>query len=185
MKRLWSIPIALAYLYAVTVLTQYGYYSYFNIPTNFIDASISSNTIYTYSIATAAWQLIVSIPLLWKIVIGIAVAIASFISGIFFNNHKIIFVWIGTGLAGILLIGSFGLGGFIARDKKNFLILSPTCSITNQNVQYVIPDIYEGMAILVPIDPKNNNKIGNGFVLKDISTLPCGLEYSEIGRTTK
>ena len=118
-------------------------------------------------------------------IVGCIIVVVSYISRIFFNGHKVIFAWIGTGLAIILLVGSFGLGSFIAQQKKSFLVLPSACHAGDGGVVYVIPDIYEGKAILVPIDLKNNNKLGNGFMLIDISALSCKLEYSEMGGVTK
>lgn len=185
MKKLWSIPIALAYLYGITILTQYGYYAYFNIPTNFIDASIPNNTIYAYALAGAIWGLITSIPWWAKVLIGAAIVLIGFLSFVFFNNYKTVFIWSGTIIAILFLCLTFNLGTIIAETKTSYLTLSPGCPAIGQDAEYIAPDIYEGQAIFVPIDPQNKNKLGDGFILKDISSLSCKLEYSPVGQVTK
>jgi len=181
---LWSIPIALGYLYAITILTQYGYYSYFNIPTNFIDASIPNNVLFGYSLIKVIWELLAEMPW-WKgTLIGAGIALAVVLSHHFFHDRKLILAWIGTGFAILFLSTSYSLGTIIAKAKTNFLVLSPECSTVGPAARYIIPDLYEGKAILVPIDPISR-KLQNGIVLRDLSSLPCGIENQEVGVVTK
>jgi hypothetical protein len=182
MKKLWSIPIALGCIYAATILTQWGYDTYFNLGANFVDASVSGNTLYAYSLIQAIVQILGALHWWWPIifVIVVVIAVASYF---IFGNEGAAFWAILTIVAVLFLYGSPTMGKIIAQQKTDFLVPAPGCSV-GPEAAYFVPDTYQGKAIFVPFDPATK-KIGSGFFLKDLSALPCELEYKNIGPITK
>jgi hypothetical protein len=176
---LWSIPVITAYLYATTILTQYGYNSYFNIPPSFIEASIRANVIYYFQLFTIIgevaglfkwWQ--------WSITIGaiIIVVMACYVESIYRN---IVFI-IGIFFLFLTLWGSVSIGSFLAKNIPTFLVPSSTCYGIGEDKSYIIPVIYDNDAILIPIDT-STLKMTGGFIVKDIPTMSCKLEYKNVG----
>ena len=179
MKKFWNIPILIGYLYAITILVQGGFNSYFNIPLGFITASIVHNTIAAFILFKATLELAAFLGW-WWLVVGPVIIAVGLISYIKFNDYKKIFIWIATIMALLFLYKALDFGEFLAKWKTNFLILSPECHKVNGNENYIVAELYDGKAVLVPYDI-TTNKLGDGFMLKEISDLPCKLQYKDIG----
>lgn len=181
MKNLWNIPVLSVYFYAVTILTQYGYNSYFGIPSNFIEASIKENIIYFFQLLQIASE-VAGIMGWWMwIVIILAVCVVLYLS-----NHR--YQWVvsslGAILLGVLLWGSYNFGELIAANTTNFYVLPSKCASINGDGSYIIPSFYDGKAILVSID-RDNKRTEGGFLIRNISDLLCEMKQEEIGRITK
>lgn len=176
---LWSIPAIGTYFYAATVLTNYGFVSYFNIPSNFVSASLSDNIIffYQYFVASAylaghakwyAWLTIV-------LIVGIIVALC-YVSDIW----KGVFTAIGT-IFMLFWLGSFyRLGQTIAINSTIFLIPTAGCPPIGPAAQYIVPITGDGQGVFVPINASNT--MTGGFILKNLADLDCTLENKNIGK---
>src|SRR3989344_3587248 len=115
MSKLWSLPVISVYLYAATILTQYGFNSYFNIPSSFIEASIKENIVYFFQLFQVASAVAgVMRWWMWAIVI-----IAALIITFFYNFHSFfrgIISLAGTIILGLLLWGSYNFGSMLAAN---------------------------------------------------------------------
>lgn len=184
MRRiLWSIPGITVYLYATSVLIQYGFNAYFGIPADFINASITTNIINYFGL----FQLAKGIAgvmgwWMWFILI-ISILIIGFLCIVDSRNQKFftgIGRFIGTCLLLYFLYISFSFGMLLAKNTADFLVPSPTCLSIANETQYIVPGFYNEKAILVPINPKTHKMTG-GFILRDLSQLPCKLKSEPVG----
>lgn len=171
-KAFWSISGLAVYLYVITILTQYGFSSYFGIPSNFIEASITANTIYFYTLLQAIVALAFAIKWWWLLIIPVVIILS-----IVFQKHHI-----KSGVTLLLLVSVYGFvsfGHLWAANQTAFLTLPNGCADGNASQKYIIPEVYNGQAILVPIDA--DNKLVGGFLVKDVASLNCYLKHTEIG----
>lgn len=178
MNKFWNIPIIAVYLYAVVILTQHGFNSYFNIPSNFIEFSIKENIIYFFQLFQLALT-IVGVMKFWMWIVVLVGAIIIAILCFFDYAYEIIFTSI---LIGGTLVGSYYFGNYLAINTGTFYILSSDCQSIGQE-KYIIPTFYNDKAIFVSID--KNNKLGNGLIVKEISSLDCKIEQENIGKIIK
>jgi len=176
--KFWSIPIFTVYFYAANILMQYGYISYFGIPSSFIEASIKDNILYFFSLSQVIFifigQLKWWIALLMILPIIIIFDICN--NNIFwkkFFNVLLIILFVSS------LWFSYKLGKKIAEINTNYLTLDSSCVGLNDDHTYIIPNIYLSKMILTPIDL--NNKMIGGFVVKESSYLNCLINYKQLG----
>jgi hypothetical protein len=176
---LWSIPALAVYFYTATVLTEYGYASYFKIPTNFISTSLSDNIIYFFQLFTAVKYQIGFIKW-WAWLILVFVIL--FIAFLYYSHYlwKKTLTLTGVVIFFLLLGGFFHFGGKLAANNAEFWIPASDCPPIGSDSRYIIPGFNESVAVFVPID--QNNKIIGGFLVKNLTELPCKLEYKNIGR---
>jgi hypothetical protein len=180
-NRLWGIPAIALYFYIATVLVGYGYISYFNLPSNFISASLSDNIIFffqlfevgKYAIGLISW---------WVWFIASVGALFIFFLCHFSKPWRVFFGVVGTLLFFTLLWRSYDLGGTTATNTTNFLVPSADCPLASGG-RYIIPTILDTQAVLVSID--ENNKMTGKFLVRDLTVLPCTLELKNVGRVTK
>ena len=177
MKKLWSIPIITVYLYAVTILTQWGYYSFFSIPSDFVEASIKDNIVYFFTLFKVAEE--VAGVLKWYVwaMLIFTILIVGFVYT-FNYTYKRLITALGTLILIFFLINSYNFGNALAKNSILFLVPDVGCSGIS-NGPYIIPGISNNQVILVPID--KNNKMLGGFIVKNIPDLGCKLEYKSIG----
>jgi hypothetical protein len=178
MNKFWNIPIITVYLYAVAILTQHGFNSYFNIPSNFIEFSIKENIVYFFQLFQLALA-IVGVMKFWMWIVVLVGAIVIAILCFFDYVYEIIFTSI---LIGGALVGSYYFGNFLAINTSTFYVPLSDCQLIGQG-KYIIPVFYDSKAILVSID--ENNKLGNGFMVKEMSDLSCKIELKNIGKIIK
>lgn len=176
MQLIYTIFGTGLYFYAITILTQYGFNSYFGIPSHLMEASIRDNIIFSFSvlktIASIDWWILVSIS------IGILI-ILYILQYLKFTKTFIITI--------VLLASIFGfyyLGQFIAKTKETFTIIQSTCLDEKENITYVIPAFYQTNALITPIYT-NTNKLTGNFIIKDISEPNCEIFDKVIGPITK
>lgn len=180
-SKLWNIPVISVYLYAVTILTQYGFHSYFNIPSSFIESSIKENIIYFFQLFQLASG-VVGLMKWWMWIVAIlAILIITFFYN--FSNYKKIIALCGTLLLGLLLYGSYGFGTLIAKSTTEFYVPAEQCASLDVNNSYIIPSFYGGRVVLIPID--KTRKMSGDILVKDISELGCTIEKKYIGTITK
>lgn len=176
--KFWSIPVFTVYFYAANILMQYGYISYFGIPLSFIESSIKENILYFFnlfqiiiiSIGQLKWwvALLMMLPVL--IIIDLCKRNSSWRS---FFNILLVILFISS------LWFSYKLGGKIAEVNTNYMTIDSACINFDNNYRYIIPDIYQGDMILVPVSPEN--KLIGGYVVKDSSSLNCLINNTNIG----
>ena len=78
--------------------------------------------------------------------------------------------------------GFYNFGNFSAQNQLAFFVPKSGCpAIGPEN--YVAVSVSDGKAIMVAID--ENRHLKAGFMVKDLSELPCGLEIREIGKIGK
>ena len=183
MNKIWSLPILSVYFYAVTILTQYGYNSYFNIPSSFIGASIGDNVVYFFHLFQVA-AVVAGLMSWWMWIVAIsAIAIITVIY--FFDSWYNIFLdLIAVLIMGMFLWGSYGFGGLLASSVTNFRVLSSDCPQIGSDNFYIIPVISETKAVLIPIDVETK-KMKGGFMVRDLSGLTCKIVSQEVGKIIK
>lgn len=182
MSKLWSIPVISVYLYGITILTQYGFNSYFNIPSNLIEASIRENIIYFFQL----FQLASAVAGLMKWWMWAVVILTGLIIFFFFSFHsgwRKFISFCGILLFGYLLYGSFNFGMVLAKNTVEFYVPASNCASLDKDTTYVIPNFYQGKAILVPIDI--SKKMSGSILVKDLSELGCATERKYVGQITK
>jgi hypothetical protein len=181
MSKLWSLPVISVYLYAATILTQYGFNSYFNIPPNFMEASIKENIVYFFQLFQLASAVAGLMKLwMWAVVILAVLIITFFYS---FSGYKKFIALCGTLLLGYLLYGSYNFGMLLAKNTAEFYVPVQNCASLEKDVTYIIPNFYQGKAILVPID--NARKMNGSILIKDLSELGCATERKYVGVVTR
>jgi hypothetical protein len=169
------IPV---YATIASVLTQLGFSSYFNIPSNFVENSVPQNIIYFFQLGLA----VLAATKLWMwLVLGIIVVILFFLSWLDYGYKKVILAIIWISLA-IALINFQNFGIFLAKNQNTFYVLSSDCSsVVEKNKTYVMLGSYQDKAIIVPII-KNTKKMDGTFSFMDISTSPCKISQENIGK---
>jgi hypothetical protein len=181
MSKYISIPVLTAvYLYALPTLANYGYNSYYHIPYDYIDVSLKENIILFFQLFQAAKT--IAAGLNWWIWLTF---IIIFLALIFYYSSSYIGSKIITGLAVILafllLPASYKFGGFVAANTSVYWVLSSECHSFDNADSYIIPRIYNGTAVMVPIDA-DTKKIKDAFITKNVSELGCTLEHRDIGK---
>ncbi len=182
-KFLGVFTILGIYISGITILIQSGYNAYFGIPSAFIESSLKENVLYFFQLFNL-WKSVVVLITWWMWVIFI---VAVLVIIFFYFSHYIIrkmIIFAGLALAILLLLASYNFGGSWAADRTNFYILPHGCLTVDQKETYLIPTLYDGKAVLVPFD-ENTRRLKDGFMVKDISELPCMIETKEVGRIEK
>jgi len=181
----WSIPVLTVYFYAANILTQYGYISYFNIPSSFIESSLRDNIVYFFDlfkvISTITFNIVISIKWWLLLIVPVVLIIAAFWDPYHWRKTKYLFLPI---LLLISLYFSYDFGNKLASYNENYNIVSPECINMDKENIYIIPDIYDTKLILIPID-KKTNKIKNGYLVKNSTDLNCIVERQHVGRVIK
>lgn len=182
MKKLWGLPTISIYLYGVTILTQYGFYSYFGIPSKYIESSIKENIIFFFQMFRLAKD--VAGFMKWWVWIMLVVAITVIF--LLYNSEawyrKILNV-LGIMALLFLLYGTYNFGVLLGKTNTVFYVLGPECVSVEKPESYVIPDLTQDKLILIPID--ENRKILGGFLIKDTSDIPCKIEMKYVGPISK
>ena len=182
MRKLLSIPILTAYVYTLTVVTFYGFNSYFNIPANYIEFSIKNPILFFFDFSKLILVVLSQISgLAWLgIIIGILVILALFM---FSKIARWIIILGAILLVAYLPFGFYNFGTFLATMSTNFYTASSNCIPGATGDRYIAPTLFDTKAIFVPID--ENNHLKNGLLVREVSTLTCQLEKNEIGRISK
>lgn len=177
-SKFWSIPVLTIYFYAATILMQYGFISFFNIPSSYLEYSIKDNIIYFFELI----KMIISVvsALKW---LGISFLLAPSLL-IFYlcstsSRWHNFFKWSAILISILFIIFSYNFGDFIATNSRNLLLVEKGCPSLNNDFRYIVPNIYNGRYILIPIDLEN--KISGDFIVKESADLNCLVGYKDIG----
>lgn len=171
MSKLLTIPIISAYLYGIAILTQYGYNSYFNIPSNLIDASITENFVFFFQM----FHLASAIAGAMKWWMWLVLIVSSLIVFLFYFSHRFwrfIISAFGFFILCYFLYGSYNFGQLLAKTGTEFYVPSEGCVSLDSETVYIIPSFYGESAILVAVD--SDSKLTGEVVLKNMSELGCG-----------
>jgi hypothetical protein len=177
----WGIPAIALYFYSATVLTEYGYTSYFNIPSSFISASLSDNIIYFFQLFTVGkYEMGLMRWWAWIIVLFALV----FILFLYYSHDfwRVLISVVGTVVFLLVLGGFYDFGKVVAASDATFWVTSASCPPIGSDARYVVPTSFGGQAVFIPID--QGNKMTGGFFVKNLADLPCKLEQRNIGKVT-
>lgn len=163
------------YIYVITILTQYGWNTYYNIPSNFIDASITANTTYLYVLITAIINEFGAHPYLYSGILFVIVLII-----IITNYYKKFGYFLITVLALALAYGFFNFGLNLGKINEHFSVIDQPCLPQATSTRYISPTTYQDKIILIPID--QDNKMKGGFLVKDLSQISCLTKDAYIGQ---
>lgn len=169
------------YFYAATVLTQFGYISYFGIPSNFIESSLKDNIVYFYNL----FQVISTVfgLMKWWTLLGL-ISIGVMIFFLYWGHYRFkqILSFVGTFILILLLRGTYDFGNLLAANSTTFLTLPDDCQFESAgtSTRYIIPTLFETNAVLVPYGV-DDHKIHPGFLLRAASDIPCAIERKEVG----
>lgn len=173
----WLIPLITLWLYTITILFQYSYNNFFDIPRTFIQSSLVANV-------TFFWNIFVAIPLSAKLypcgfVIFVCVVVLLCFTYLWLRKK---WKWV-TPLAIIILVVSvLGysciLGTESAKNTGTYYSFNKDCPETffKKDTHYIIPITYEGLAILVALD-KNNTRLHQIKVV-DLAETSCSLVWA-------
>ncbi len=183
MSKFLSIPIVTAYIYILTVVTYYGFNSFFNIPYNYIEFSIKDPIVFFFDLS----RLIASIcsqitEWAW---FGIVVTFLVLLVLFFFN--KVTRWLIVAGLIALVVYLPFGFyrfGNFLASASTSFYTAPSTCIPGATEDLYIAPTLFEGKVVFVPI-ATSTHQLENGLLVRETSALTCQLEKKEIGKIQK
>ncbi|MBK5215641.1 MAG: hypothetical protein JJE53_02450 [Candidatus Pacebacteria bacterium] len=188
MVKLIKNPIFLGlYAYIITILTQYGFNSYFGITSNLIEPSIRDNIIFIYSllkvfstISITILFLIIFIALIWCFR-KYKKSIYSF----YIKNKEYIDLLIVISLISSLFVFD-RLGNYLAKMSKNFDVISGECLPFKDNTTYIVPAFYQTKAIVIPVSMGDNPKLLGGLFLKEPMGPECNLQKNiKIGQILK
>lgn len=172
------VPI---YIYVATILTNYGYISYFRIPASSINASIVENTLFFFGILQGLLEL-------HKSTDGrLTIAFFFFIGLLFYGINKRFKTSsnvrdIQIGVVAIILLFLFqNFGLFIAQQRYAFETLSPGCPLVEEGKFYIIHSIHDGNAIVTPVDARTQ-KMDGGYKNLNVIDIPCSIVSRGVGK---
>lgn len=77
----------------------------------------------------------------------------------------------------------YNFGVFAAQQQAGFFAPTPGCTAIGPEKNYVAISVTDGHAILVATD--ENRHLKPGYLAKNVSDLPCGLEFAVFGTIQK
>lgn len=183
MKKLLSLPIITVYLYILTVVALYGFNSYFNIPSNYIEFSVRNHIIFFFDLARLAVSVCEHVTMgAW---LGIGFALLFLLALCFSGKIMRWLIIIGLGFFAVYLpFGFYRFGGFMAAVSTSFYTAPSSCISGATEDLYVAPTLFESKIVFVPIDAVTH-KLKNGLLVREMSAVSCQLEKKEIGKVQK
>lgn len=157
------------YLYAISILTQYGYVSYFKLPSNLVAATLKDNVIYFYEL----FRLAQSVAGFFRWWMWLILVVVTLIAVLFYIFNQ---VWQHTVniVAFILivgfLLGSYSFGQTIAAHKASFKVVDESC----QNKKWsnlVIAATNDSVTAFIPID--DFGIIKSGYLIENTTDIGC------------
>lgn len=183
MKFLTAIFGTGVYFYAVPILFQYGYNSYFDIPINFIEPSIRDNVIFFFDLSRVVGMVADNLSF-WIWVVFVILTLIIWFLLAFQIIRGVLLVTILFALTGASLFGFYNFGSKIASVTTEFRVLPEGCLTFQENTTYIIPAFYGTTALIVPIHT-DTNKLTGSFIPRESSTLECDLQKKIIGPIVK
>lgn len=175
-RYFWSLPGLTVYLYAMSVWTQYGFYSYFGVPYNLIDVSFVSNVVYYFQLLQLDGLLLKE---LWGFVIVAVLLVLALIWGL--GRHAKVFVTLCTLALLVMLWYSSSFGTWLAKSTPEFYIVPQSCvDSTNTSTTNIVVGFDGTDIIVVPVSTSTHEILG-GFAVRDAAQLPCDLTLTDTG----
>jgi len=174
----WIVPALTVYAYAVTILTYTGYTGYFNIPSSYVEGSISSNIQYVYFLAQILAGMLQTMRWYdWLALIFVFLTLLG-TSFFFLLKRSTVFGGLVVFLLLVFLWQSPNFGTFLAKNQTIFFAPEAGCLNEKPEQRYLVATFYGDTAVLVSVDAKNH--LQEGFITRDISALPCRIAYNYI-----
>ncbi len=168
------------YLYVVSVLIQFGFNRYFGIPASFIESSIRANVVNFYVLIMDLLHIKFD---LWGglFLAALLILIGLVLSFFYYKYHRKALIIIIILFTLVLLHISVSYGELRAKNLITFSVVPESCGIFSLEETYVMPVIYDNKGVFVQYD-KATNKLLNGFLVKELSDIPCKIETKDLGR---
>lgn len=183
MSKFLSIPIVTAYIYILTVVTYYGFNSYFNIPYNYIEFSVKDPIVFFFDFSRLIGAISGQIGLWNWVAIGAA---ALVLLGLFFFSR--VMRWLITfGFIAFVIylpFGFYNFGNLLASAATSFYTAPSACIPGATEELYIAPTLFEGKVVFVPV-ATSTHQLKNGLLVRETSALTCQLEKKEIGKVSK
>lgn len=183
MPKFVTASVIAVYLYAITILTRYGFDSYFSLPSDFIASSLKENIIFFFQLSQLALSVLAVITLGAWVVLTVVALILFFVYAKFIH-HTFLAALVVLAVGISILFGFYHFGNFLAANSTNFYALPNDCPAVGPEKMYIVADINDGKAIFVPIDA-DTRKLKGGFIVKDISSLGCSMKMTSVGKIGK
>lgn len=183
MTKLINLSVVTAYLYILTVLSYYGYNSYFSIPYDSAGFSPQAPVIFFFDFSRLILDILkhASISFWITIIVSIIVVIGIY------SYHTLGRWLVNLGLIIALaytFFGFYNFGHLLASSATSFYTVDSKCIPGATEQLYIAPTISEGKAIFVPIDPESR-QLKNGLLVRESTSINCQLEKKEIGKVIK
>lgn len=170
----------------MTALNQYGFLGYFNVPSNFVNTSLTNNIIFFFQIFQVGKVLASSLGVMTCALLFMTFATwVIAILGLYWSSKKMK-IGLEVAAAILCLVGLwsfYNLGISSAENQETFFIAKSECILKEKDAStdFAAVGYYGGSAILVPYEPKTQ-KMKGGFMIRDLATMPCKLISTKIGR---
>lgn len=183
MTKLINLSVVTAYLYILTVLSYYGYNSYFSIPYYSAGFSPQAPVIFFFDFSRLILDLLkhATISFWITIIVSIIVVIGIYsyhALGRWLVNFGLIIALVYT------FFGFYNFGHLLASSATNFYTADLKCIPGATEKLYIAPALSEGKVFFVPIDP-GTHQLKNGLLVRESTNITCQLEKKEIGKITK
>ncbi len=156
-------------------------YSYLGIPSEYVDASITSNIISLFSLSLLGQGVLKAMGW-WGLLLLIPIFVFIGFYGFSFIFQKLTAVV--TPLIFISFFYScFYFGDWLGKVQTYYYAPESNCITIGTSTGFIIPGFVDDKAILVPID--SQNKMLGGFTIRDVSDIPCTIELRSVGKITK
>jgi len=177
-------PIFLGlYAYTATILVQYGFNSYFGLPSNLIEPSIRDNIILFFSLLKGFIGMLAALPILgWLTLLSPLFILIALM--FFFHIHDFV---VKIAIALILVYSLFvfyNLGESLAKTTKEFNVISGECITQKENIVYIVPAFYQTSALVVPVK-SDSRIIAGSFFIKEPLGVECEVKKETIGQIYK
>lgn len=171
------------YFYGATVLTQYGYYSHFDVPSDFVDASLKANIIQFFELFRLA-QALAGLMRWWLWIVIIVIAIIIFFVCYLSPKWSTALAIAAIVLLGLSLVKWYSFGNLWAKTKLTYTIIAESCPSIGPEKLYVMLGSNEWKGVFVPVEATTDKLLG-GYLIKDVADLGCKFEEKNIGVLVK
>lgn len=170
------------FLISATILFQFGFNSYFNVPLSVIDSSIAYKVIFAFYLFKLSALL--ALKIWW--VLGLAVIFIYIVFAILNFEHWLRIVPII--LVIVFLFFCPQMGEYLAKHSEYFYVVNDDCRAVDKD-KYVILNFYDDKAILISVgedaEKVGSKKMAGGFLIKNVSEMGCDIELKKVGIIAK
>lgn len=172
------------YFYAVTVLAQYGFNSYFSIPYDFISASLRDNIIYFHDLMVLFFAVTLNVGMWWFwLIVVIVFAVSIFFYRMDFKLPMYAAI---TLPCLVLLFFAKDFGAYNASVKSDYYMLESNCPTLDPSKDYIVPVLTDGRAVLIPTVIVGGQRTMTGkIIVREDAQLPCPYGPANSGTVAK